>query len=54
MAHDQNPRTATVTILNKSWVKNIEPSTHYMIFSQVWIFYTSVFCLWVIWMTVGV
>ena len=31
MAHDQNPRTATVTILNKSWVKNTEPSTHYVL-----------------------
>ena len=31
MAHDQNPRTATVTILNKSWGKNTEPSTHYVL-----------------------
>ena len=31
MVHDQKPRTATVTILNRSWVKNIEPSTHYIL-----------------------
>ena len=31
MAFDQNPRTATITSLSKSWVKNTEPSTHYVL-----------------------